>query len=102
MRSTGRLITGAALIMVVVFGAFAAGNLVAMQQTGFGLAVAVFIDATVIRSVLVPASMRLLGNANWYLPPVLQWLPRIGIEGHAPPAPEAAVGGGGAGGGGGA
>ncbi len=102
VRSTGRLITGAALIMVVVFGAFAAGNLVAMQQTGFGLAVAVFIDATVIRSVLVSASMRLLGNANWYLPPVLQWLPRIGIEGHAPPAPEAAVGGGGAGGGGGA
>ncbi len=74
VRSTDRLITGAALIMVVVFGAFAAGNLVAMQQMGFGLAVAVFIDATVIiRSVLVPASMKLLGNANWYLPPMLQW-----------------------------
>ncbi len=99
VRSTGRLITGAALIMVVVFGAFAAGNLVAMQQMGFGLAVAVFIDATVIRSVLVPASMKLLGNANWYLPPMLQWLPRIGIEGAPEPLPEAAGGAGGAGGG---
>lgn len=102
VRSTGRLITGAALIMVVVFGAFAAGNLVAMQQMGFGLAVAVFIDATIIRSILVPASMRLLGNANWYLPPILQWLPRIGIEGTPEPLPDVAGGGGSGGAGGGA
>jgi RND superfamily putative drug exporter len=100
VRSTGRLITGAALIMVVVFGGFALGDLVMMQQMGFGLAVAVFIDATIIRTMLVPASMKLLGNANWYLPSVLNWLPRIGIEGTpaiTAPAFEAepAAGGGG-------
>ena len=81
LRSTGRLITGAALIMVTVFGGFAMGDLVMFQQMGFGLGVAVLIDATIIRSILVPASMRLLGRANWYLPPVLQWLPHVGIEG---------------------
>ena len=64
VRSTGRLITGAALIMVAVFGGFAIGDLVMMQQMGFGLGVAVFLDATVIRSVLVPATMKLLGNAQ--------------------------------------
>jgi RND superfamily putative drug exporter len=81
LRSTGRLITGAALIMVAVFGGFALGDLVMFQQMGFGLGVAVLIDATIIRSILVPASMKLLGRWNWYLPPVLNWLPRIGIEG---------------------
>lgn len=82
LRTTGAIITGAALIMVAVFGGFAAGDLVPLQQMGFGLAVAVFLDATIIRSILVPATMRLLGNANWYLPPWLQWLPEIEIEGH--------------------
>jgi RND superfamily putative drug exporter len=96
LRSTGRLITGAALIMVAVFGGFALGDLVMFQQMGFGLAVAVFIDATVIRSILVPASMKLLGRWNWYLPPVLGWLPHMGIEGTSVPhyEPEAAGGGG--------
>ncbi len=94
LRSTGRLITGAALIMVAVFGGFALGDLVMFQQMGFGLGVAVLIDATVIRSVLVPASMKLLGDWNWYLPPVLSWLPRIGIEGgERAYAPEGAGGG---------
>ncbi len=79
LRSTGRLITGAALIMVAVFGGFALGGLVTMQEMGFGLAVAVFVDATVVRSVLVPATMRLLGNWNWYLPAWLAWLPKVGI-----------------------
>ncbi len=89
VRSTGRLITGAALIMVAVFGGFAMGDLVMMQQMGFGLAVAVFLDATVIRSVLVPASMKLLGDRNWYLPPVLSWLPRLGVEEQeSAPVPE--------------
>jgi len=88
LRSTGRLITGAALIMVAVFGGFAMGDLVMMQQMGFGLGVAVFLDATIIRSVLVPSTMKLLGNVNWYLPPVLQWLPRIGIEGQPAAAYE--------------
>jgi RND superfamily putative drug exporter len=94
LRTTGRLITGAALIMVAVFGGFAMGDLVMLQQTGFGLGVAVLIDATIIRSILVPSSMKLLGKWNWYLPPVLSWLPRIGIEGQsATGAPEAAGGG---------
>ena len=80
LRSTGRLITGAALIMVAVFGGFALGDLVGMQQFGFGLAVAVFVDATIVRSVLVPASMRLLGEWNWYLPNFLRWLPDLRVE----------------------
>ena len=77
VRSTARLITGAALIMVAVFSGFAAGRLVAFQQMGFSLAVALFLDATVIRSVLVPASMKLLGEWNWYLPSWLEWLPVV-------------------------
>jgi len=82
LRTTGAIITGAALIMVAVFAGFAAGDLVPLQQMGFGLAVAVFLDATIVRSILVPASMRLLGGWNWYLPKWLQWLPEIDIEGH--------------------
>ena len=84
LRTTAGIITGAALIMVAVFGGFAAGRMVAFQQMGFGLAVAVLIDATIVRSILVPASMKLLGDRNWYLPSWLQWLPHIGVEGAAP------------------
>ncbi len=80
VSSTARIITGAALIMVSVFGGFAAGDLVAFEQFGFGLGVAVLIDATIIRSVLVPAIMRLLGDRNWYLPSWLEWLPEIPID----------------------
>ncbi len=75
VRHTGRIITGAALIMVTVFGAFASGRMNQLQQIGFGLAVAVIIDATLIRTVLVPATMTLLGHYNWYLPSWLRWLP---------------------------
>ena len=82
LRTTGAIITGAALIMVAVFGGFAAGELVPLQQMGFGLAIAVFLDATIVRSILVPAAMRLLGDYNWYLPSWLEWLPHIEIEGH--------------------
>ncbi|MFC1974052.1 MMPL family transporter [Chloroflexota bacterium] len=87
IRSTGRIITGAALIMVAVFGGFALGDMVMMQQMGFGLAVAVFIDATIVRSILVPAIMQLLGKRNWYLPKWLSWLPKIGVgeSTHTPP-----------------
>jgi RND superfamily putative drug exporter len=82
LRATSRIITGAAAIMVVVFATFAAGNLVMLQQLGFGLAVAVLLDATLIRSVLVPTSMALLGKISWYLPQVLhRVLPRIHLEG---------------------
>ena len=80
LRSTANIITGAAAIMVAVFGGFALGDLVMFQQMGLGLAVAVFLDATIVRTVLVPATMRLLGNANWYLPSWLQWLPDLRVE----------------------
>ncbi|MDA0351827.1 MAG: MMPL family transporter [Chloroflexi bacterium] len=94
LRSTGALITGAAMIMVAVFGGFATGDLLMFQQMGFGLAVAVILDATVIRSVLVPATMDLLGDRNWYFPAWLEWLPEIHIEGRPRPAlAEARVGG---------
>lgn len=85
LRTTGALITGAAAIMVAVFAGFAAGPLVGLQQMGFGLAVAVALDATIVRSVLVPATMKLLGNRNWYLPSWLDWLPKINIDGAATP-----------------
>ena len=81
LRSTAGIITGAALIMVVVFAGMASGQLVVFQQVGFGLAVAVILDATIIRMVLVPASMELLGDWNWYFPTWLEWLPKINIEG---------------------
>jgi RND superfamily putative drug exporter len=83
LRTTGGIITGAAIIMVAVFSGFAAGRLTSLEQMGFGLAVAVFIDATVVRSILVPSTMRLLGDRNWYLPRWLEWLPKIDVEGHA-------------------
>jgi RND superfamily putative drug exporter len=78
---TAGTITSAASIMVVVFAAFVTLKFVFIQQLGLGLAVAVFIDATIVRSVLLPASMQLLGDWNWWLPPFLRWLPRITIEG---------------------
>jgi len=86
VASTARLITGAALIIVAVFSGFARGDLVMFQQMGFGIAIALLIDATIIRSVLLPAAMRLLGSWNWYLPGWLEWLPRIEVEHHEEPA----------------
>jgi RND superfamily putative drug exporter len=80
--STARLITGAALIIIAVFAGFARGDLVMFQQMGFGVAVALFIDATIIRSVIVPATMKILGRWNWYLPSWLTWLPDVHVEGH--------------------
>ena len=80
LRETAGMITGAALIMVAVFGAFASGKTIINQQVGFGLAVAILLDATLVRSVLVPASMELLGSRNWYLPSWLGWLPDLRVE----------------------
>lgn len=93
LSSTGSIITGAALIMVGVFGGFSLGDLSNFQQMGFGLAAAVIIDATIVRSVLVPSAMVLLGDRNWYFPAWLGWLPKISVEGHSTPelAPEPAV-----------
>jgi RND superfamily putative drug exporter len=81
VASTGRIITGAALIIIAVFSGFARGDLVMFQQMGFGVAVALLLDATLVRLVLVPAAMELLGERNWYLPPWLRWLPDVHIEG---------------------
>jgi RND superfamily putative drug exporter len=79
--STARLITGAALIIIAVFAGFAVGDLVAFQQMGFGVAVSLLLDATIIRSVLLPSAMKLLGERNWYLPRALHWLPDFHVEG---------------------
>lgn len=79
--STARLITGAALIIVAVFIGFAAGDLASFQQMGFGVAVSLLIDATIVRSVLMPAALSLLGDRVWYLPRWLAWLPRLDVEG---------------------
>lgn len=80
IASTGRLITGAALIIVAVFVGFAIGNLPMFQQMGFGIAVALLIDATLVRGVLLPAAMALLGEHNWYLPRWLRKLPEVQVE----------------------
>jgi RND superfamily putative drug exporter len=95
--ATAGIITGAALIMVAVFAGFAAGDLVMFQQMGFGLAVAVLLDATLIRTIMVPAAMKLLGAWNWYLPRWLQWLPHLSIEGAPQVGPAAGPGDGPAG-----
>ena len=79
--STARIITGAALIIVAVFCGFAAGDLAMFQQMGLGVAVALLIDATIVRSVLMPAALAILGDRAWYLPRWLGWLPRLTIEG---------------------
>jgi uncharacterized membrane protein YdfJ with MMPL/SSD domain len=78
---TSGTVTSAAAIMVVVFAVFVTLELTIIKQLGFGLAVAVFLDATIVRSILLPASMRLLGEWNWWLPGWLGWLPRVTIEG---------------------
>jgi putative drug exporter of the RND superfamily len=86
---TSGTITSAASIMVVVFAVFVTFKFVFIQQLGLGLAVAVFIDATLIRSILLPATMTLLGDWNWWLPRWLAWLPRVTIEGaSSEPEPE--------------
>ena len=83
IKSTAGVVTSAAAIMVAVFAVFATLSMVEFKQMGVGLAAAVLIDATIIRGVLLPATMKLLGDWNWYLPKRLDWLPRISRE----PAP---------------
>jgi uncharacterized membrane protein YdfJ with MMPL/SSD domain len=81
VSSTARIITGAALIIVAVFAGFARGELIEFQQMGFGVGVALLLDATVIRGVVLPSTMRLLGEWNWYLPRWLRWIPEVHVEG---------------------
>jgi uncharacterized membrane protein YdfJ with MMPL/SSD domain len=88
IKSTAGVVTSAALVMVCVFSIFGTLSLVMMKQFGVGLAVAVLLDATVIRGVLLPATMKLLGEWNWYLPRWLDWLPQLRLE-SAPSAPPA-------------
>ena len=87
IKSTAGVVTSAAAVMVLVFAIFATLSMLFFKQFGVGLAVAILIDATIVRAVLLPATMKLLGNWNWYLPSWLQWLPRL--EHHEPvAAPE--------------
>ena len=81
LRKTASIITGAALIMVAVFGGFALGDITFFQSMGFGLGAAVLIDATIVRSILVPSVLKILGTRAWYLPGWLNWIPNISIEG---------------------
>jgi RND superfamily putative drug exporter len=93
LRTTAGVVTSAAAVMVAVFAIFATLSFLEFKEMGVGLAAAILIDATIIRGVLLPATMKLLGERNWYLPRALQWLPRVGLEGPAPAmaggAPEA-------------
>jgi RND superfamily putative drug exporter len=96
LEATARTITSAALIMVTVFAAFASSRVLPFKQMGFGLAAAVFLDATVVRTILVPAAMKLMGDWNWWMPRWLdRWLPTIELESHedrsAAPAEPALV-----------
>jgi RND superfamily putative drug exporter len=96
ISTTAGTVTSAATVMVGVFAVFITLSFLDFKELGVGMAVAVLIDATIIRSVLLPASMKLLGDWNWYLPSWLEWLPRVGAgrdvaprHGHdEPPAPE--------------
>jgi RND superfamily putative drug exporter len=91
IAATARTVSAAALVMVFVFSLFGTVSSLDVKQAGVGLAAAVLIDATVIRGVLLPASMKLLGDRNWYLPAWLSWIPRLRLEAEAgtPPAPAA-------------
>jgi uncharacterized membrane protein YdfJ with MMPL/SSD domain len=87
LKSTAGVVTSAALVMVAVFGSFALGSDQLAKQIGVGLAAAILIDATIIRAVLLPASMKLLGERNWYLPKRLGWLPELRHEEEVVPVP---------------
>ena len=89
IRSTAGVVTSAAIVMVGVFAIFATLSIMMFKQFGVGLAVAILIDATVVRGVLLPATMKLLGERNWYLPAWLEWLPRLEDDEDA--APETAA-----------
>ncbi len=95
IRSTASVVTSAAVVMVVVFGVFALMPIIDMKEMGIGLAVAVLIDATIVRAVLLPATMKLLGEWNWYLPTWLEWLPSLehdrSVEAPADAVPERAA-----------
>ena len=86
IKSTAGVVTSAAIVMVAVFSMFALSSELQMKQMGIGLAAAVLIDATIIRGVLLPATMKLLGDWNWWLPKKLNWLPEVAHEPEVQPA----------------
>ena len=86
IKSTAGVITSAAAVMVITFAMFATGSDQSMKQLGVGLAAAILIDATIVRAVLLPATMKLLGDRNWYLPERLGWLPKFEHEPQVTPA----------------
>ena len=86
IKRTASIITSAAAVMVITFGMFATGADQSMKQLGIGLADAILIDATIVRAVLLPAAMKLLGDRNWYLPERLGWLPKFEHEPEVTPA----------------
>jgi len=87
IKSTAGVVTSAAVVMVAVFSVFGALSLLGFKQFGVGLAAAVLIASTIVRAVLLPATMKLLGEWNWYVPSWLEWLPQFGYaEAEAPPA----------------
>src|SRR6266545_7589816 len=91
IKSTASVVTMAAVVMVFVFGIFGTLSMLMLKQFGVGLAAAVLIDATIVRAVLLPATMKLLGEWNWYLPRWLEWLPSFSPEAQREPVPAAAV-----------
>ncbi len=80
IKSTAGVVTSAAIVMVAVFAVFITLSMLMFKQFGVGLATAILLDATIVRGVLLPASMKLLGDWNWYLPPWLEWLPRLDVS----------------------
>jgi RND superfamily putative drug exporter len=92
LKTTAGTVTSAAIIMVAVFGVFATLSAIEFKQLGVGLAAAILIDATIVRAVLLPAAMTLLGERNWYLPRWLEWLPRVSGERAAEPVPAPTAG----------
>ncbi|HEY6032572.1 MAG TPA: MMPL family transporter, partial [Gaiellaceae bacterium] len=92
IKSTAGVVTSAAIVMVAVFSIFGTMSIIMLKQFGVGLAIAVFLDATIVRAVLLPSAMKLLGDWNWYLPRWLEWLPRLEREPsiEADPVPAAA------------
>ena len=95
LQRSGRIITSAAALIVIVFAGFAAGEVLAIKQLGVGLAIAVLVDATIVRTLLVPATMKLLGERNWWAPaPLRRFHQRFGLHEeatHAAPAAPAGI-----------
>jgi putative drug exporter of the RND superfamily len=91
IKNTAGVVTSAAVVMIAVFAIFGSLSFIMFKQMGVGLAFAVLIDATLIRGILLPATMKLLGDRNWWLPKSLGWIPHIEHEGKAKPRPAPAA-----------